>query len=76
MFIKLCQTKTKSMFIKLFRLPSYQLLLIIALLIPDNWDAWHVSVFDTFRTLILQKLVVPFEMRGYQGVYNLEKKVG
>lgn len=23
----------------------------------------------------MQKLLVPFEMRGYQGVYNLEKKV-
>ncbi|KAI8560959.1 hypothetical protein RHMOL_Rhmol04G0296900 [Rhododendron molle] len=23
----------------------------------------------------LQKLIVPFEMRGYQGVYNLEKKI-
>lgn len=22
-----------------------------------------------------QKLIVPFEMRGYQGVYNLERKV-
>lgn len=23
----------------------------------------------------MQKLLIPFEMRGYQGVYNLEKKV-
>jgi hypothetical protein len=23
----------------------------------------------------MQKLLVPFEMRGYQGVYNLERKV-
>lgn len=23
----------------------------------------------------MQKLVVPFDMRGYQGVYNLERRV-
>lgn len=23
----------------------------------------------------MQKLIVPFEMRGFQGVYNLERKV-
>lgn len=41
-----------------------------------------ISIFSSFPKIywkltssIWQKLIVPFEMRGYQGVYNLERKV-
>lgn len=37
------------------------------------WFEGQIDMCRWFR--LMQKLLVPFEMRGYQGVYNLEKKV-
>ena len=35
-----------------------------------------LMIFSTdFVIQTMQKLLIPFEMRGYQRVYNLEKKV-
>ncbi|KAH6778029.1 RNA-binding ASCH domain protein [Perilla frutescens var. hirtella] len=46
-----------------------------------NWDAMPASVRLEGQTAFCwlcekpQRLIVPFEMRGFQGVYNLEKKI-
>ncbi|KAL8263601.1 hypothetical protein R6Q59_021731 [Mikania micrantha] len=38
-------------------------------------DHHHFLIVINFYKNLLQKLLVPFEMRGYQGVYNLEKRI-
>ncbi|KAL0392735.1 UNVERIFIED_CONTAM: Activating signal cointegrator 1 [Sesamum radiatum] len=46
-----------------------------------NWEELPASVRIEGQTAFCwlceqpQKLIIPFEMRGYQGVYNLEKKI-
>jgi len=50
-------------------------MLLSSLLASTYHNSWHLVCSWHSIHEFMQKLVVPFEMRGYQGIYNLERRV-